>query len=121
MPFPHRRNSVRLRSFLFTLALLALLHFYIGSRLLPNLSAGAAGWTIGVLVLAASCILMPLSMLTRSLERKTLADRITWAGMLLMGLFSSLLVLTLLRDLFLLVAGLVATAAAVTDRRDSNQ
>jgi predicted MPP superfamily phosphohydrolase len=44
-----------------------------------------------------------------------LADRITWAGSLTMGLFSSLLVVTLLRDLLLLVAGSppLATISAI--------
>jgi len=85
-------------------ALLVLLHFYIGSRLLPDLALSALGWTIGVAVLAASCLLMPLSMMTRSSRRQPLADRIAWAGMIMMGLFSSLLVLTLLRDIVLLAA-----------------
>jgi uncharacterized protein len=92
------------RSFLIAAGILLLLHVYIGSRLLPDLALGAGGWTIGVLALAASCLLMPLAMMTRSIEQQPLSDRIAWAGLLMMGLFSSLLVLTLLRDLALLPA-----------------
>jgi uncharacterized protein len=89
-------------------AVLVLLHFYIGSRLLPDLGLSPVGWTIGVLMLVASCLLMPMGMMTRSIERQSLADRVAWAGMLMMGFFSSLLVLTLLRDIALLVLALFA-------------
>jgi hypothetical protein len=44
-------------------------------------------------------------------SRQALADRLSWAGSLTMGLFSSVLVLTLLRDLLLLVAGSPALAS----------
>lgn len=68
-----------------------------------------------MLMLSVSTFLLPLGMLARFLvSRPVLADRIAWAGSLTMGLFSSVLVLTLLRDVFLLVAGspsLVATMA----------
>ncbi len=100
------------RSFLIASALLVLLHFYIGARLLPDLGLNAFGWTIGVVVLIASCLLMPASMMTRALESRSLADRIAWAGLLMMGFFSSLFVLTLLRDVALLVTALVSTAQA---------
>lgn len=93
-------------------AVLVLLHFYIGSRLLPDLGLSPVGSTIGVLVLAASCLLMPLGLMTRSIERQSLADRLAWAGMLTMGFFSSLLVLTLLRDIALLVLALFAPRRA---------
>jgi predicted MPP superfamily phosphohydrolase len=96
------------RSFLTAAAVLVLLHFYIGSRVLPDLGLTPVGWTVGVLVLVASCLLMPLGMMTRSIERQSLADGIAWAGMLTMGFFSSLLVLTLLRDIALLVLALFA-------------
>ncbi len=91
------------RSFLIAVAVLALLHIYIGSRLLPDLALGLTGWILGLLILVASCVLVPLGMLTRSIMRQSLADRMVWAGMLMMGFFSSLLVLTLLRDIALLV------------------
>jgi uncharacterized protein len=91
------------RSFLSAAVLLTLLHVYVGWRLLPDLRLGIAGWAVGGVVLLASCILMPLSMMTRSM-RPPWADRIAWAGLLMMGFFSSLLVVTLLRDIGLLIA-----------------
>jgi hypothetical protein len=80
----------------------ALLHFYIGLRLVPALPAAWAGGLLALLLLA-SAALMPLGLVARRLLRPQAADRLTWAGMLAMGLFSSLLVFTLLRDLLLLV------------------
>ncbi|HEY6640992.1 metallophosphoesterase [Povalibacter sp.] len=102
------------RSFLTAIAVLVLLHFYIGSRLLPDLGLTPLGWAIGVAVLVASSLLMPLGMMTRSIERQSLADRVSWAGMLMMGFFSSLLVLTLLRDITLLVFALFAPHRAAS-------
>ncbi|MFL6576719.1 MAG: metallophosphoesterase [Povalibacter sp.] len=96
------------RSFAMSLVLLAFLHFYIGARLLPDLALGSVGWTIGVALLVASCLLMPLGMMGRSIERQPLADRLTWAGMLTMGTFSSFFVLTFLRDI---VLGIVSFAS----------
>jgi len=84
---------------------LGLFHAYIGWRLMPALPLGNTGMTLGVLLLLASTLLLPLGMLARFLVRQPkLADRITWIGSLTMGLFSSVLVLTLLRDFILLFA-----------------
>lgn len=85
---------------------LLLLHGYIGWRLLPALALGTTGWIIGMAWLAASTLLIPMGMLARFFIRNEwLAGRVTWAGALVMGLFSSLLVLTLLRDVALLLNG----------------
>lgn len=102
----------RLRRFaLRVLPVLAALHAYIGWRLLPALPIGAAGMVLGALLLVVSAGLIPLGMFARFLvPRQALADRLTWAGSLAMGLFSSLLVLTVLRDLALAFGG----AASVT-------
>ncbi|HMN46812.1 MAG TPA: metallophosphoesterase [Povalibacter sp.] len=102
------------RPFLIAIAILVLLHFYIGSRLLPDLALSLPGWIVGVSVLAASCLLMPLGMVTRSMGRQPLADRIAWGGMIMMGLFSSLLVLTLLRDIVLLIVVIFSPTKAAT-------
>jgi predicted MPP superfamily phosphohydrolase len=91
------------RSFLTTIALVALLHAYIGVRLVPDLGVSSFGQAIAVVLLAASAIFMPLSMLTRSLRREA-ADRLAWIGFLFMGAFSSFFVVTLLRDLVLLLS-----------------
>lgn len=89
------------------------LHAYIGWRLLPALPIGRVGMLVGILLLGLSTLLIPSGMLARFLvSRQTLADRLSWAGSLCMGLFSSLLVLTLLRDLLLLVAGSPPLASA---------
>jgi len=83
------------------LALSAVLHLYIGARLVPALPI-AIGLPLALLLLA-SALLVPAGLLARRVVRQPAADRLTWVGMLFMGLFSSLLVLTLLRDLLLLV------------------
>jgi hypothetical protein len=81
----------------------ALLHAYVGWRLLPALPADPA-WALGVL-LAASAWLTPTALLARQRHRH-LGTALVWAGLLSMGLFSSLFVLTLARDVVWLLAGL---------------
>jgi len=94
------------------IALGALAHVYVGVRLIgdapiPTWAGLAAG-----LVLALSCVLIPLGMLSRSWGRQPAADRIAWVGLLAMGVFSSLFVYTVLRDAALLAAWLLALAGA---------
>ena len=92
-----------------------LLHLYVGWRIAPALSDGfgsAYGVSFALLMLG-SALLMPMTLLARSVRSQPLADRLAWAGSLAMGLFSSLFVLTLLRDLAVLAlafAGLVLPA-----------
>ena len=86
-------------SLLTFIALSLFLHGYIGLALAPWLPLPAR-IAFGLL-LAASALLVPAGMLARRVLRPPQADRLTWAGMLATGLFSSLLVLTLLRDLLL--------------------
>ena len=94
----------------------SLLHGYVGWRIAPALGAGF-GIAYGVafaLLMLASALLMPMTLLARSVRSQPLADRLAWAGALAMGLFSSLFVLTLLRDVALLaltLAGLVLPLA----------
>lgn len=88
------------------------LHAYIGWRLLPPLELGPAALALAVAGLALSACLVPLGLLGRFLvANPTLADRLSWLGSLAMGLFSSVLVLTVLRDLGLLLAGTPSLAA----------
>lgn len=82
-----------------------LLHGYIGSRILPDLPAYCL--VPGILLLIASAILVPAGMLYRGIRRQPWADRLSWGGMLALGLFSSLLVLTLARDIVLTAAWLL--------------
>ena len=87
---------------MFTLfALSFAFHGYVALRLLAALP-DAWAWSLGAGLLA-SALLMPIGMMARRRFKPPAADRLTWAGMLSMGLFSSLLVATFLRDLGLLV------------------
>jgi predicted MPP superfamily phosphohydrolase len=88
--------------------ILLLLHGYIGWRLIPALAfAPPLQWALAAL-LVASWLLMPMALLARRIRRQPLSDRLAWAGLLLMGLFSSLFVLTLLRDAVLLLVWLLS-------------
>ena len=88
---------------MFALWLSALLHLYIGWRIAPELPGAAA--TIGfATLLVASATLIPLAFFGRRSRNRATADRASWAGMLALGLFSTLLVLTLLRDVVLVLA-----------------
>lgn len=90
--------------------MLLLLHTYIGARLIPDLAfAPVLQWALAALLLA-SWLLMPMAFLARRIRRQPLSDWLAWAGLLLMGLFSSLFVLTLLRDLLGVVAWVVSLA-----------
>ena len=81
-----------------------LLHAYVGLRLVPALGAWPGAAIALAVVLVASAVLMPLGLLGRRLQSRRGALALAWSGMLAMGLFSSLFVLTLLRDVVLLVA-----------------
>jgi uncharacterized protein len=94
------------RTIVVVLSLLALLHIYIGWRVLPDLPVPATIRLLGGAWLALSFVLAPTGLLARAIRRQPLADRLAWAGLLALGLFSSLLVLTLLRDAALLLATL---------------
>ena len=93
----------------------ALIHAYIGWRLLPDMPFAALAATGAWL--AISAVLIPASLLGRRSKRAPFADRLAWAGLLAIGAFSSLLVLTVLRDVAQLFAwaagGWLFTAAAL--------
>ncbi len=84
-----------------------LLHAIIGWRIAPDLASvdaalGVALWA----ALTVSALLMPMGFLARRIAKPPFANVLTWMGLLCMGLFSSLLVLTLLREALLLLAGI---------------
>src|SRR5450631_1218803 len=81
---------------------IALLHGYVAWRLLPDLPFGMPAVVALGVWLAASAMLMPAGFAARRMHRQPLADILAWAGLLLMGAFSSLFVLTFLRDVALL-------------------
>ena len=89
----------------------SLLHGYVGWRVAPGLPFGAP-WFIAMLL--ASALLMPMALLARRVRTQPRADRLAWAGALAMGLFSSLFVLTLLRDALLFAVAFVAWVAPGT-------
>ena len=93
-----------------------LLHAWVGWRIAPELSAwsgfpqsGALFWTL----LVASALLMPLGFVARRVSRGTVTVVLTWLGLLCMGLFSSLFVLTLLRDALLVAVWGVSWVASL--------
>ncbi len=95
----------------------ALLHLYIGLRIATALP-GVLAPTVFVALLLLSAVLIPAALIGRRERRH--ADRWAWAGMLALGLFSMLLVLTVARDLLLALGWifawpvpLAASAAAV--------
>lgn len=109
---------MRLRTFI-VLGLLALLHTYIGARLLPAMPVPGFVQAVGAAILAASVLLIPAGLLSYLIRRQPLADRVAWAGLLALGGFSSLLVLTLLRDLVLLGAAVVGADDAALAARSA--
>ena len=92
-----------LRNLAVVLVLLVLLHLYIGMRLLPDMGLGMAGMLAGAALLMLSTLLVPVGLLSSSLRRRRWSESLSWFGLLAMGMFSSLIVLTFLRDIALLV------------------
>ena len=94
------------------LSLMILLPVYVGWRLLSAFDTPMWGVALSVAALIAVCTLLPMLVRTRAIREPAWADRLSWLGSTAMGFFSSLLVLTVLRDLLLLVVKLVAGAQA---------
>src|SRR5690242_5438359 len=100
--------------------ILWLLHVYIGARVLPDLPFGAAGIAAGSLVLLASASLIPYGFQRRrAVVPGRRARGLMWAGLVALGAFSTLFVLTALRDVGLVVvlalAALLPAPVAVAD------
>jgi uncharacterized protein len=90
-----RRSTFLVRVIVIGIAL----HIYVGLRLIPAWPTIAPIKVAAAIWLVLSCFLIPIGVLARRLERQPLADRLAWIGLLAMGFFSSLLVLTFGRDL----------------------
>src|SRR5690349_8933392 len=103
-PLPPMR---RLSFFIRIIAIGILLHVYVGIRIIPELPVDAAVKGLCALWLVLSLLLIPVGMVARSLQRQPLGDWLAWAGLIALGLFSSLLVLTFARELLLLVVMIV--------------
>ncbi len=85
-----------------------LLHTLVGWRVAPALFAVYA--PLGMVLwcgLLLSAVLMPLGLLARRIAKPPVSEVLTWIGLLCMGLFSTLFVLTLLRETLLLGAAAV--------------
>ena len=96
--------------------LILLLHGYIALRLLPALPGGLAAAALVVTWLIASAILMPLGFAARRIVHdRGASERIAWAGLVAMGAFSSLIILTWVRDLALLIAAALPHAWLAPD------
>jgi uncharacterized protein len=87
------------------LGLSAALHLYIALRIVPALGNAAVA-VLFSLLLAASALLVPWGLMARRLIRGFVGDTVAAIGLFFLGLFSSLLVGTFLRDLVLLLAAL---------------
>jgi predicted MPP superfamily phosphohydrolase len=95
-------------------AISAVLHAYIAASLMPSLGLGFAGSAplIGGLLVSALLTPAPLLIKLSALPERR-ADVLAWAGYLAMGIFSSLFVLTLIRDLLQLIVLIVDTVFAL--------
>ncbi|MFZ0498925.1 MAG: metallophosphoesterase [Steroidobacteraceae bacterium] len=93
------------------ITLLALLHIYVGVRLLPALPITLLGRMIGALALCASFALIITGARARRLQTSSLAAHLAWIGSLDGGFFSSLAVLTVVRDILLGPAVLLVSRA----------
>ncbi len=86
-------------------------HGYIGARLIPGLAAWPLAQWLAGFVLLASAALVPSGMGRRSVRRPPTpaSDRLSLVCMLMLGWFSSMFVLTLVRDVAIVLL-LVADA-----------
>jgi predicted MPP superfamily phosphohydrolase len=90
-------------------------HAYIGWRLVPALAAWPALQYLLMFALIVSAILVPTGLeLRRSLPSRS-GDRLTWLCMLTLGWFSSMFVVTLARELVLLVGTLLLAGPGLID------
>ncbi len=91
-------------------ALSALLHSYIGLRLVPAIWAWPTAASALAALLTASALVLPLALSARRRRLTESTERLAWTGYLLMGLLSSLFVFTFLRDVALLLFSAVRSA-----------
>ena len=95
-------------------ALTALLHVYIALRLLPALATLTPAWPLALLALGVSAATIPLPFVSRRVGRDGSAGAVLkWIGLISMGWFSSMFVLTLVRDAGLGLTWLASAAGGV--------
>lgn len=90
----------------------AVLHLYIGLRIIPSLSAWPWAVALVPLMLVLTFSLLHLGVLFHRRSHRY-GDLVSWVSMSAMGLFSSLFVLTLLRDAMLITVAIVAYLTAM--------
>jgi predicted MPP superfamily phosphohydrolase len=83
-----------------------LLHGYVAWRLVPALAAWPWACALVAALLALSSVAVPLVALPRATHSRQAGDRIAWISMVAIGFFSSVFVLTLLRDFLLALAAI---------------
>ena len=86
-----------------------LLHLFVGLRLAGGLDGHPVGQALLSAGLLCSALLLPLGLIGSRRVGPPWGDRLSWLGLLLMGFFSSLLVLSLVRDVLLLALWLFDT------------
>ena len=84
-------------------ALSAVLHLYVAARLLPALPLPGGSIVLVTILLVASTLLIPAAMIQSRRQHNLINTLIIWSGLIFMGLLSSLIVFTLLRDSLMLV------------------
>ncbi|WP_413204672.1 metallophosphoesterase [Rhodospirillum sp. A1_3_36] len=102
-PSPNTSRDRVARFAFWILAVFAPAHIYVGLRLVPDLPGGPIVMALGGGYCVLSTVLIPFGTLARLYAPRRLVDPLVWAGTLAMGWFSSLFVLTLARDLALLI------------------
>ena len=83
-----------------------LLHLYVGGRLLPEVAEWPVLFGLLLLALLASALFMPMGIgigARMAGAGRNIGRAVTWLGWAGMGLFSSLFVLTVIRELALLI------------------
>ena len=98
-------------------ALTVLLHVLIAVRLLPALASSRPLWPlagIALIALLVSAATIPLPFLSRGIAQKTsTVDVLKWIGLISMGWFSSMFVLTIFRDVGMLLTWAVGVASGM--------
>ena len=86
-----------------------LFHIFVGLRLVYGLDGHPASQALLAAGLLVSALLLPLGLTGSRRVGPPWGDRLSWVGLLLMGFFSSLLVLSVVRDVLLLALWLFDT------------
>lgn len=91
-----------MRRLIIVISILWLLHIYIGFQLLSTSTPSATIIGIAIILLCIFAITIPISFRAQLIIRNPkLSTIISWLGLINLGLFSSLLVLTFLRQIIL--------------------